>query len=256
MPRVAREKSSTGIYHIMIRGINQQDIFEDDQDRQRYLQTLERFKKETNFEIYAYCLMNNHVHLLMKENELEISKLLKKIGTSYVYYFNCKYQRNGHLFQDRYKSEAVESDSYFHTVIRYIHQNPVKAGLSSIQDYKWSSYNSYMSKNEKSIVDTEFFLRILSENKDTAIKKYIEYMKVPNDDKCLEIDKRVKLTDEKARDIIKEIGNLTNIWDIQKLDIEKRNSILKKAKEVEGMSILRISRVTGISRPAIRKAEQ
>ncbi|WHH56948.1 transposase [Petroclostridium sp. X23] len=256
MPRIAREKSSTGIYHIMIRGINQQDIFEDDQDRQRYIQTLERFKKETNFELYAYCLMTNHVHLLIREKEVELSKILKKIGASYVYYFNWKYERKGHLFQDRYKSEIVESNSYFFTVIRYIHQNPVKAGFSSMEEYKWSSYNSYTSKSGTSIVDTEFFLGMLSENKDTAIKKYSQYMNVPNDDKCLEIDERVKLTDEKARDIIRQIGNLTNILDIQKLDMEKRNSILKKAKEVEGMSILQICRVTGISRSAIRKAEQ
>ncbi|WP_094549390.1 transposase [Petroclostridium xylanilyticum] len=254
MPRIAREKSSSGIYHIMVRGINQQDIFEDDEDRQRYIETLERFKKETNFEIYAYCLMNNHVHLLIREKEVEISKILKKIGTSYAYYFNWKYERNGHLFQDRYKSETVESNSYFCMVIRYIHQNPVKAGLSSMEDYKWSSYNSYIHRDRQTMIDAEFFLGMLSENKDLAIKRYIDYMNEPNNDKCLEIENKVKLTDEKARDIIKKIGNLKNISDIQRLDIEKRNSILKKAKEIEGMSVLQISRVTGINRTAISKA--
>jgi len=134
--RGAREKSGSGIYHIMLRGINQQDIFEDDEDRQRFIKTLGRVKKETDIEIFAYCLMNNHIHLLIKEKNDEVSKIIKKIGTSYVYYFNWKNERSGHLFQDRYKSEVVESDEYLYTVIRYIHHNPVKAGLSGLADYK------------------------------------------------------------------------------------------------------------------------
>lgn len=236
----------------MIRGINQQDIFEDDEDRHRFVETLARFKKETDFEIYAYCLMNNHIHLLVREKEVEISKILKKIGTSYVYYFNWKYERNGHLFQDRYKSEIVENDEYLCAVIRYIHQNPVKAGISTLEEYKWSSYNNYI--NKFGIVDTQFFLGILAEEKNEAIKRYIRYMKEPNEDKCLEVDNQIKLTDEKARERIKQIGNLISISDIQKLDIESRNKILREAKEIEGISVLQISRITGVNRTAVNKA--
>jgi hypothetical protein len=123
-----------------------------------------------------------------------------------------------------------------------------------MEDYKWSSYNSYIHRDRQTMIDAEFFLGMLSENKDLAIKRYIDYMNEPNNDKCLEIENKVKLTDEKTRDIIKEIGNLKNISDIQRLDIEKRNSILKKAKEIEGMSVLQISRVTGINRTAVRKS--
>lgn len=252
MPREAREKSKTGVYHVMVRGINQQDIFEDDEDRQRYLETIARFKEELNFEVYAYCLMNNHVHLLINEREAELSKIFKKIGTSYVHYFNWKYERNGHLFQDRYKSEVVEDDSYLHTVIRYIHQNPLKARISSIEDYKWSSYNDYI--RGQGITDIEFYLRVLAEEKDTAIKRYIHYMNEPNDDQCLEIKNNIRLSDEKAREMIKGIGNLQNISDLQKLEKDIRNEILRKAKEVEGISILQISRITGISRHTIKRS--
>ncbi|WP_157047139.1 transposase [Alkaliphilus metalliredigens] len=171
MPREARQRSKTGIYHVIVRGINQQNIFEDNEDRKRYLETMARFKNELGFEVYAYCLLNNHVHLLIKEKEVKLSKIFKKIGTSYVHYFNCKYERNGHLFQDRYKSEVVETDSYLHTVTRYIHQNPVKAKVSSIKDYKWSSYNHYIEGH--GITDVEFYLRMLSREKDMAIKRYI-----------------------------------------------------------------------------------
>jgi len=252
MPRAAREKSSTGIYHIMIRGINRQNIFEDDEDRERFVDTIARYKKETDFKLYAYCLMNNHVHLLVKENKIELSKIMKRIGTSYAYYFNWKYGRNGHLFQDRYKSEVIENDAYFNIAIRYIHQNPVKAGISKMNEYKWSSYNCYI-KGE-GILDKGFFLNMLSNDRDLAIKKYIDFMNEPNKDECLEIDERIRLTDEKVRNIIKEIGKLEDISGIKNLDTVIRNKILRKAKEIEGISVLQISRVTGINRAVIIKS--
>ena len=137
MPRVAREKSQSKIYHIMLRGINRQSIFEDDGDYIKFLDVLCTYKKNIEYEIYAYCLMGNHVHLLMKEGNEEISRTMKRIGASYVYWYNWQYGRKGHLFQDRYKSEAVEDDKYLLTVLRYIHQNPIKARLAkNVADYK------------------------------------------------------------------------------------------------------------------------
>ena len=129
MPRQAREKSSSGIYHVMLRGINRQNIFEDDRDRQRFIETILYYKTISNYELYGYCLMDNHIHLLIKEKDESISKAIKRICSSYVYWYNQKYERCGHLFQERYKSEVVETEGYFLTVIRYIHQNPIKAGL-------------------------------------------------------------------------------------------------------------------------------
>lgn len=94
-------------------------------------------KKKSKYEMYAWCLMNNHVHLLLKEGIEPISTTMKRIGVSFVWYYNGKYNTNGHLFQDRFKSEKVESDQYLLTVIRYIHQNPVKAGIvKSVDEWK------------------------------------------------------------------------------------------------------------------------
>ena len=147
MPRAAREKSSTGIYHVMLRGINHQIIFEDDEDYQKYLQTLKTYQEKSGYIIYAWCLMGNHLHLLVKEETEDLGIAFKRIGASYVYWYNWKYGRRGHFFQDRFKSEAVEDDSYFLTVIRYIHQNPLKAGIvKDITDYRWSSYGEYIGK--------------------------------------------------------------------------------------------------------------
>ena len=109
MPRTARKKSSTGIYHVMLRGINRQSIFEDDEDNEKFLQTIKDCKDVSEFELYGYCLMGNHVHLLLKEGKESLELVFKRIGARYVFWYNWKYRRCGHLFQDRFKSEAVES---------------------------------------------------------------------------------------------------------------------------------------------------
>ncbi|WP_236905052.1 transposase [Clostridium formicaceticum] len=130
MPREAREKSETRIYHIIIRGANRQEIFHDDEDRIRFLETFEKYKNNTKMKVHGWCLMGNHAHLLLEEGSEELSVTMKRIGVSYVWYYNWKYKTTGHLFQDRFKSEKVEKDDYLLTVIRYIHQNPFPA-LSS-----------------------------------------------------------------------------------------------------------------------------
>jgi REP element-mobilizing transposase RayT len=114
----------------MVRGINRQDIFQNDEDKGVYLKRIAKYKDECGFKIYAYCFMCNHIHLLIKEGEKSISEAMKKIGTSYVYWYNLKHNRTGHLFQDRFRSEVVENDAYLLTVAKNIHQNPVKIGLS------------------------------------------------------------------------------------------------------------------------------
>ena len=103
--------------------------------------------------------MGNHVHLLLKDAVQQLDLIMKKIACSYAWYFNWKYERVGHLFQDRFKSEPVEDDRYYLTVLRYIHQNPHKAGIAATDDYKWSSYSEYTGKTE--IADTEFALKLL-----------------------------------------------------------------------------------------------
>jgi putative transposase len=129
MARKERKKSRSGIYHIMLRGINRQTIFEDEEDKRKFLETLKKYKDVSKYQLYSYCLMDNHVHLLIREMDETIAEAIKRISSSYVYWYNLKYERVGHLFQERFKSERVESEVYFLTVLRYIHQNPLKAGL-------------------------------------------------------------------------------------------------------------------------------
>jgi hypothetical protein len=119
--------------------------------------------------------MDNHIHLLLKEGQEPIATTMKKIGTSYVYYYNWQYNRKGYLFQDRYKSEPVEDDAYFLTVLRYIHQNPVKAGITDDPaTYPWSSYTEYTDKVK--LVNTSFTLKLFNQDQEKAIEEFISFL--------------------------------------------------------------------------------
>jgi len=230
----------------MIRGINQQNIFVDDEDNKKYFDTLARYRKDVEFEIYAYCLMGNHIHLLMKEGNEEISNTMRRIGASYVYWYNWQYSRKGHLFQDRFKSEPVEDDSYFLTVLRYIHQNPLKAGLTdNIESYNWSSYKEYTT--EAKIVNVDFALSMFAENRDKAIERFREFNTEANNDKCLEItEQRKTISDKEIRQLVLNKYNI----ELAKLHNEQPKTqikVLKYLKELDGSSLRQLSRLTGFT---------
>jgi len=109
----------------MLRGINRQQIFEDAEDCYKFLTILREYKGICEYSVYAYCLMGNHIHLLLKEGTESLEQVFKRVCGKFVYWYNSKYQRVGHLFQDRFKSEPVDSQEYLQTVLRYIHQNDV-----------------------------------------------------------------------------------------------------------------------------------
>ena len=201
MPRQARRKSESGIYHVMLRGINQQQIFEDSEDCEKFLQILKDCKVVSEYKLFAYCLMGNHIHLLVQEEKEPIEQVMKRLATRFVYWYNIKYQRIGHLFQDRFKSEPVEDDAYFMAVIRYIHQNPIKAGLcKDVSDYEYSSYNEFFKNSD--LIDTDFVLGII------PIEMFEQFNSQNTNDKCLEIEDKpvVRVTDEQAQKIIYKIS--------------------------------------------------
>ena len=148
MPRIPRIKSSTGIYHVTMRGVNKSNIFIDNEDYETFLNYLQNIKNSSSVQIFAYCLMTNHIHLLLKEVDEELGLTFQRLGAGFVGWYNRKYDRLGHLFQSRYGSEAVETDAYLLMVMRYIHQNPVKAGLArSVAEYPWSSIHEFAEKS-------------------------------------------------------------------------------------------------------------
>jgi putative transposase len=255
LPRAERKKSKNGIYHIMLRGINRQDIFEDDEDREKFLETLKRYKEISRYEVYSYCLMSNHIHLLLAEKEEPLSLIIKRISGSYVYWYNKKYKRCGHLFQDRFKSENVDDERYFLTVVNYIHQNPVKAGMSkTVAQYKWSSYPAYLIKEP--FINSDFLFELLSTDPNKVIEAFLNYTNNVNStqmDKCLDYEDNFQLTDLESKDIFHRIGFL-NVSDLQNKDKSDRDMMLRAMKNVKGVSIRQISRITSISKSVIERA--
>lgn len=184
----------------MLRGINQQIILEEHENYERFIKTLAKYQAISGYTVYAYCLMSNHIHLLIKEEKENLEQIIKRMAGSYVYWYNWKYKRSGHLFQDRFKSEPVETDEYFLTVIRYIHQNPVKAKVTTdISKYEFSSYTEYL-RARSAIVDKEFVYSIIDKT------KFIEFNLENNDDVCLDIEEQSnRINDSEAKEIIKQV---------------------------------------------------
>jgi putative transposase len=252
LPRKARPKSESGIYHIIMRGINRQTIFCEDEDYHRFLQTLKHYKEICGYQIYAYCLMSNHIHLLLKIEDEPLAQVMRRVCGKFVYWYNKKYERVGYLFQDRFRSESVEDDSYLLTVIRYIHQNPLKAGLvDKIDHYPWSSYNAYSGQD--SLIDQDFVLNIFNDSREKALKEFIKFNNQNTDQKCMDIEEIKRITDQEAINIIKRVCKINSTDEIHKLDKKNRDSYLRELKR-EGLSVRQIEGLTGITRGVVQKA--
>ena len=244
MARTARQKSNTGYYHIILRGINRQDIFYDDEDRQRFLDTIKRFQAEVDVQITAYCLMSNHVHILLYTKD-ELSVYIKKISSSYVFWFNRKYERVGHLFQDRYKSEVIDSDSYLMTAMRYILHNPQKAGICPVDAYRWSSY--YEFKNGG-------FCDIKQPCKIAGSKKaLLDFLCTQNEDQCIDIHQNYVQSEKDIISMVNQFSGLENPLNVSSMKKDKQKQLFAKLKK-NGASIQQLSRITGVNRNFIQRA--
>jgi REP element-mobilizing transposase RayT len=247
MPRIARQKSESGVYHIVLRGLNRQTLFYDDEDKAVFLNRVKLAKDKYNFKLYAFCLMGNHVHILLKEQEQDLARIMRKILSSYVYWYNSKYERIGNLFQDRFKSEPIENDRYLLCAARYIHQNPIKAGLASnISDYDWSSYGTYINKSE-GLIDIELVLSLLQTE-----EGYVEFMSKNENIKFLEPVENFRISDDKLMQKIKSLHLIKNVTEIYSLHKIERSGILKKILAIEGATPYQVSRVTGVPMGVIR----
>lgn len=246
MPRHARELSNSGIYHIILRGINRQTIFNDDEDYQRFINTLKKYKTVSGYTLYAYCLMNNHIHILLRVGQEKLETILKRIAGSYVYWYNFKYNRIGHLFQDRFKSEPVDSDEYFLTVLRYIHQNPIKARICErLEDYRYSSYIDYLN-NRNDFTCIDFAYSILGRN------DFFEFNNEINDDKCLDAEEKRRLTDKDGMELLQQMLKGKPVEVIVEFEEKDKAALISRMK-TEGLSIRQISRLTGVSIGIVRK---
>ena len=256
MPREARQKSQSGIYHILMKCRDKQLLFYEEDDYNRFLETVSRYKEQTGIKVYGWCLMSNHVHLLIKEGREALSTTMKRLTVSYAWYHKSKYDVTGHLFQDRYRSENVETDEYLLTVTRYIHQNPVRTELADkCSDWRWSSCRGYydMPYHPSSLLDSEAVLSVMSAQREKAIEQFIEFNEAENKDECLEDTYLKRVDDEQAEKKIMAISGVNKVSEIKNFPKEERDRIIKAVKKADGITQRQIARLLGVSQSLVHR---
>lgn len=181
MPRQGRIDFSGAIHHVIIRGINRAKIFRDDCDRTEFIRRLERGLNKTGLTCYAWALIPNHAHILLRTGANPLTRLMSSLLTGYAYYFNHRYRRVGYLFQNRYKSILCEEEPYLLQLVRYIHLNPLRANLvPSIQElnmYPWSGHSILIGNQDVSWQDVSTILSRFGKTVLKARRNYLEFVK-------------------------------------------------------------------------------
>lgn len=242
MPKAARQRSESGYYHVVPKGIADQLIFENDDDRSMYLELLRKAKAETDVKIHAYCLMSNHVHLVVEDERGKLSEFMKYVTERYAMYYAQQIGRTGGIFRKPFWSEPIESDEYLLCAVRYVHANPSAAGICAASRYEWSSAKDYLGRQTE-ITDTEMVLEMLG-----GRAGFIEFSK-PSNATALPFPKSGlahHLSDDEALVIAKAILGDTGI-NLAACDKASRDAGIALLSE-RGFSVPQISRITGVGR--------
>lgn len=257
MPKQLRTYSNSKTYHIIFKGIDNQNIFYENQDREIFLDQLLITKKKFEYKVCAYCLMDNHVHMVIIIDDMFLSKAMQSLIIRYAHYFNKKYKRIGPFLQNRFKSKNIENQMYFIEACRYVHRNPKNAEICEVEKYEWSSYKEYIGKSK--IVDKKILLHYFN----NQINEFVEYTKESklNDiEEFSEYEMIRKLTDNQLAEIIKRKFQIDSISDIPIFFKEKDNIELKKyikeISNIKGTNITQVARVIRVERRRINKMWQ
>ena len=253
MPRKPRVISSTGIYHIILRSVNQHIIFEEDADYRKFLYILADCREFYDIDIYAYCLMDNHIHLMVRMSPDKLASFFQSLGARFVRWYNTKYCRSGHLFQDRFHSSVIDSKAYFLSTLTYIHDNPIKANICRFpSEYRWSSYNGYYGENNP-LLNVKFAYDVAG-SKESLIKYFTCNCTASESEEISKVDHGIGhfVTDEKALDIFKDVTKLNSTSEVEHLNKEQRNYFVRKLK-TEGLTLKQIARIMDISLSTVNR---
>ena len=177
MARRPRIHHQGALYHVILRGNGKQDIFFDDQDRYRFYLLLQEGVERFQCRIHAFCLMTNHVHLVVQVEDIPLSRIMQNISFRYTRWINWCHNRSGHLFQVRYKAVLVDGDSYLLELVRYVHLNPVRAGIAaSPDDYPWTGHKAYCGRETIPWLCSDLALGMLSRKRNAAISAYSAFV--------------------------------------------------------------------------------
>lgn len=245
MPRIARQKTYDAIFHVMARSISEIDLYKDDEDKKIYLSFIKKYQKLYEFRVYSYCLMSNHVHMIIDSNGADISKIMHGINFSYAQYFNRKYKRHGHLFQDRFKSKMVLDEKYLLTLSAYIHNNPIE--ILEYKDcpeiYEFSSLSVYLGlrRDPYELVDDGFIMNLFGNSSKTARENYLRFVFKCSDNKINEniefendgtqykSERKILVRDFSSEKIVDFISSRMNVSRVTLRTKHSRNLIEAKA---------------------------
>lgn len=256
MPRAARVLNEKLIYHVMLRGNNKEAIFKNGEDKERIIEILKTKKQSGEYFLYAYCVMDNHIHLILKEGHDNLSRTMKRIAISYAQYFNQRYKRVGHIFQDRYKSENIDNEAYLLAAIRYVHQNPAKAGIGKMDKYQWSSFKDYINKVD-TMVEIDEVVGMFSEDKEKGFKAFINFNYREEKEKFIDIKEEKELHEDNVQcyvdSYLKEKGiSIENLKEAK--NKEAREQLVKILIKKSNLSMRSIARILGLNREMVRLA--
>jgi len=223
------------------------------EDRYRYLETLDTVKKKTRCQVYAYCLMRNHVHLVLAEGDDDnIGEIMRRLGSSYVYWYNHKYERVGYLFQDRFLSEPIESEPYLIAAVRYVHQNPIKAGITTeCAHYVWSSYLAYTTGKEHrgELTDTAFALGVTG-----GLQQFVEFHGETSKYDFQDVEDSANASTAEVLAAVQLIMGGHPVGMLKEMNPTERNRVLRELKTIPGVSSAKIARLVGLGRKVVERA--
>lgn len=253
MPREARQRREQGIHHVVVQGRRLEAVFALAEDKELYLETLLRYKEKTGVQLYAYCILENHAHMVLQEAYGEdVSNFMRRIGVSYVYWYRKQHPEwpaGRELFRGRYMSEPIESQQQLLETVRYIHQEPVKLGVvKEAAEYPWSSDRLYRERG--SYIDSRQLLDSLHFS-----GGYLAYMETEANQECFleEVPLKYGRSDEEARRLVAMKLESMQISNLAELEEEELKNFLRQLRQEEDISIQQLARVTGIHRGKIQR---
>lgn len=247
MARRGRQLAESEIYHVMLRGVNRDAIFLEDVDRQRFLTVLAVVKEASGCQIFAYCLMTNHVHLVLRVTDEPLAVVVKRIGVRYAGWFNHRYGRVGHLFQDRFTSRPVEDDAYLVALLRYVWRNPVEAGLADrAEDYPWSS-RRFLGRPSL-LLDEDVLAGLVP----APLGEIADRGPDPADARLIEGEKQPRHTDGEAARLVRRVCGLSGRDGFNRLGPSALQRAVSELR-TRSVSYAQIARATGMSVSTVRR---
>ena len=244
MPRKAREKKPGAVYHVLMRGQDSKALFRSENDYAYFIQKLRSCLDECDLELFGYCLMPDHAHLLVLENRDDMAGFFRRLCTAYACHFNLKHKRAGHVFRGRYITRILENEDQLRQALRRIHTEPMRAGFrGEAWEYPWSSLSTVLNGGDPGLLSPAPADDDPAGEPEEGIAALITEP----------YNEKKPLTDKQAEKVMKKVAHAKKLMELPIMTRKMRNAWLRRLRR-EGMSVTQISRYTGLGRNIVSRA--